>query len=126
MYLTLKTIHMTCAMLSFTGFLLRAYLMFIESEWLKHKAVLVVPHVLDTVFLLTGFSMAMMVNFGLFNQPWISMKVMMLMFYLLFVGIALNRGRTKVIRVSSFFLAIGTFAYIVGIAITKNSASWFS
>lgn len=117
---------MTCALLSFTGFLFRAYLMFIDSAWLKHKAVLVVPHIIDTFFLLSGFSMAMMVNFGLFNQPWISMKVMMLMLYLFFVGMTLNRGRTKMIRVASFFLAICTFSYIVGIALAKHPLSWFS
>ncbi|MDC0598810.1 SirB2 family protein [Gammaproteobacteria bacterium] len=125
MYLTFKTIHMTCALISFTGFLLRAYLMFIDSPFLKHKAVLIIPHLIDTVFLLSGFSMAFMVNFGLFTQIWLSMKILMLMLYLLCVGIALNRGSTKAVRVTAFFLAIFTFSYIVGIAINKTSLSWF-
>ncbi len=126
MYLTVKTIHMTCALISFTGFLFRAYLMVIESKWLNHKAVLLTPHVIDSVFLASGGTMAFMVNFGLFNQLWLTLKVTLLMFYLLFVGIALNRGKTKQIRIGSFFLAIFTFVYIVGIAVTKNTASWFA
>jgi uncharacterized membrane protein SirB2 len=125
MYLTIKTIHMTCALISFTGFLFRAYLMVIESKWLNHKIILVTPHVIDSFFLLSGATMAFMVNFGLFSQLWLTMKITLLMLYLLFVGIALNRGRTKRIRIASFFLAIATFIYMVGIAVHKSPAGWF-
>jgi uncharacterized membrane protein SirB2 len=126
MYLTVKTIHMTCALISFTGFLLRAYLMVIESRWLNHKWVLITPHVIDTCFLLSGATMAFMVNFGLFNQLWLTTKITLLMFYLFFVGQALNRGRTKTIRIAAFFCALFTFGYIVGIAVNKSALSWFA
>jgi uncharacterized membrane protein SirB2 len=126
MYLTIKTIHMTFALMSFTGFLFRAYLMVIESRWLNNKAVLVAPHVIDTVFLTSGATMAFMVNFGFFSQFWLTTKVMLLMVYLLFAGIALNRGKTKSIRVASFFLAVFTFVYIVGVAVNKTPLGWFA
>jgi uncharacterized membrane protein SirB2 len=126
MYLTVKTIHMTCALISFTGFLLRSYLMVIESRWLNHKLVLIAPHVIDTFFLLSGATMAFMVNFGLFNQFWLPSKLGLLMCYLFFVGMALNRGGTKAIRVGAFFCAVLTFGYIVGIAVHKTPLSWFS
>lgn len=126
MYLTIKTIHMTCALISFVGFLFRSYLMVIESRWLSHKVVLIAPHVIDTCFLLSGATMAFMVNFGLFNQFWLTTKVMLLMFYLFFVGMTLNRGRTKAIRIACFFFAIATFGYIVGTAVNKTPLSWFS
>ncbi|HTR00731.1 MAG TPA: SirB2 family protein [Candidatus Acidoferrum sp.] len=126
MYLIVKTIHMTCALISFTGFLLRSYLMMIESRWLNHKFVLITPHIIDTVFLLSGGVMAFMVNFGLFNQLWLTSKVMLLVVYLFFVGQALNRGRTKAIRIGAFFCAISTFGYIVGIAVNKSPLSWFA
>ena len=117
---------MCCALISFTGFLFRSYLMFIESKWLNHKLVLVTPHIIDTVFLFSGFSMAFLLNIGLFAQGWLTMKIFLLMFYLLFVGIALSRGGTKYVRVTAFFLAIFTFVYIVGIAVNKTAISWFA
>jgi len=126
MFLTLKTIHMCCALISFTGFLFRSYLMVIDSKWLNHKLILVTPHLVDTVFLLSGFSMAFVLNMGLFAQGWLTMKIFLLMFYLLFVGIALNRGKTKCVRIISFFLGIFTFVYIVGIAVNKTAISWFA
>ena len=126
MFLIFKTIHMCCALISFTGFLFRAYLMVIDSKWLSHKLVLVTPHIVDTVFLLSGFSMAFILNMGLFAQGWLTMKIFLLMFYLFFVGIALNRGKTKRVRIIAFFLAIFTFGYIVGIAVNKTAISWFA
>lgn len=126
MFLTLKIIHMCCALISFTSFLFRAYLMVNDSKLLNHKFILVTPHLIDTLFLLSGFSMAFVLNMGLFAQGWLTMKIILLMFYLLFVGIALNRGKTKSVRVASFFLAVITFVYIVGIAVNKTGVSWFA
>ena len=126
MYLTVKTIHMPCALISITGFLFRAYLMLIESKWQKHSLVLVLPHVIDTVFLLSGATIAFMVNFGFFSQLWLTTKVSLLMVYLLFVGLTLNRGKTRRIRIVCFFLAVATFIYIVGVAVQKSPASWFA
>jgi uncharacterized membrane protein SirB2 len=126
MFLTLKTIHMCCALISFTGFLFRAYLMVIDSKWLNHKLILVTPHLVDTIFLLSGFSMAFVLNIGLFAQGWLTMKIFLLMFYLLFVGIALSRGTTKSIRITAFLLGVFTFVYIVGIAVNKTGISWFA
>ncbi len=126
MYLLFKTLHMTFALLSFSGFLFRSYLMFIDSKLLNHKAVLLVPHIIDGLLLTCGFWMAFMVNFGLFNQPWLTMKVLLLMVYLFFVGQTLSRGRSKKIRTVTFFCGVFTFFYIVGIAINKAPLSWFS
>lgn len=126
MYLTIKTIHMIVALLSLTGFLFRAYLMVMESKLLNHKVVLVTPLVIDTLFLMSGATMAFMVNFGLFSQLWLTSKIALLMLYLLFAGVALNRGKTRKIRITSFFLAILTFGFIVGIAVRKSALSWFA
>lgn len=125
MYLILKNIHMSFALISFSGFLLRSLLMFSGSSILQKKWAQILPHIIDTVFLLSGFSMAFMLNFGLFTQAWLAMKILMLMFYLLFVGLALSRGRTLLVRSTSFVLAILTFFYIVGIAINKHPLGWF-
>lgn len=125
MFLTLKTLHIIFALISLTGFLLRALLMYTGSPLLRHRAVQILPHIIDTVFLGSGFWLAFVVNFGLFSNPWLTMKVLLLMFYLLFVGITLSRGSTMLTRTVSFFLAILTYVYIVGVAINKSPLGWF-
>lgn len=126
MYLFFKSIHLTFALVSITGFLLRSILMFRDSPLLNHKMVQLVPHVIDSVFLLSGFSMAFLLNFGLFSHGWLTMKLFCLMLYLFFVGVALARGTTKGIRIAAFFGALFTFSYIVGVAINKTPVSWFA
>jgi uncharacterized membrane protein SirB2 len=126
MYLSLKIIHVTCALLSITGFLLRSLLMFIDSPYLRHKVVLITPHLVDTVFLLSGFSIAFWLDLALFDHAWLMTKLMLLMFYLLFVGVALSRGSTKKVRISAFLMALLTFSYMIGIALSKSPASWFA
>lgn len=125
MFLTLKTLHIIFALISLTGFLLRALLMYTGSPLLRHRAVQIIPHIVDTVFLGSGFWLAFVVNFGLFSNPWLTMKVLLLMLYLLFVGITLSRGSTMITRTVSFFLAILTYVYIVGVAINKSPLGWF-
>ncbi|MAM71806.1 MAG: hypothetical protein CMP91_11765 [Gammaproteobacteria bacterium] len=125
MYLTLKTLHMTFALLSFTAFLWRSYLMYIDSRLLNNNSLTLCCHGIDGMFLTFGLWMAFMVNFGLFNQPWLSMKVLLLMFYLFFVGQTLSRAKTKKFRIFAFFCGVFTFLYIVGIAINKTPLSWF-
>ena len=126
MFLIFKTIHITFAIISFSGFLLRSFLMFIDSPVLKSTWAQLIPHLVDTVFVLSGFSMAFMLNFAVFGQPWLVVKILLLMIYLLFVGIALSRGTTKRMRTVAFFLAIATFTFIVGIAVNKTPVSWFA
>ena len=126
MYLTFKTIHITFAIISLSGFLLRSALMFRDSPWLQNKLVQLLPHLVDTVFLLSGFSMAFLVNFGLFSQPWLTMKLFLLMLYLFFVGVALSRGKTLRLRSAAFVGALFTFGFIVGVAINKTPISWFA
>ncbi|RLA27925.1 MAG: regulator SirB, partial [Gammaproteobacteria bacterium] len=39
---------------------------------------------------------------------------------------ALKRGKTKRIRAIAFVLALLTFAYVVGVALSKSAASWIA
>lgn len=126
MFLTLKTLHIIFALISLTGFLLRVLLMYTGSPLLRHKAVQIIPHIVDTVFLGSGFAMAFVANLGLFSYPWLTLKVLLLMCYLLFVGITLSRGSTMITRTVTFFLAIITYVYIVGVAINKSTLGWFA
>ena len=50
-YLLVKHLHITCAVLSGSFFLLRGVWMLLESDALQRRWVKVVPHVVDTVLL---------------------------------------------------------------------------
>lgn len=122
-YLPIKHLHVTAVALSIILFIIRAYWSVTESAWLGHRLVRVVPHVVDTVLLVCGVALAIMI--GPF-QPWILTKVILLIVYIGVGTVAIKRGRSRRTRGFAALVAVALFAYIVGVAIQHNPASWFT
>ena len=126
MYLTLKYVHIALAVLSISGFLIRGLWMMADSALLGHKAVRIAPHVVDTVFLITGIALVMQLALPVLQSPWLLAKFAGLIVYVLLGAIALRRGSTMAIRRVAFVGALSAFAYIVGAAVSKSPASWIA
>jgi uncharacterized membrane protein SirB2 len=125
MYETLKLVHVGTAILTISGFILRSYWMSTGSSKLQLKAVRILPHIVDTVFLLSGIALIVTLNLPVLSQNWLLMKFVALVAYIVLGAIALGRGKTMQSRTTSFVLALATFAYIAGVALSKSTASWF-
>jgi uncharacterized membrane protein SirB2 len=126
MYETLKLVHVGTAVLTISGFVLRGYWMFSGSPNLQLKVVKVLPHIVDTVFLVSGIALIFILNLPVMSQPWLLMKFVALIAYIALGAIALGRGKTIRSRTIAFVLALATFAYIAGVALSKSTASWFA
>ena len=53
-YFILKTVHIVAAVTAISGFLLRGYWMLTDSDKLQRRVTRILPHVVDTIFLLSG------------------------------------------------------------------------
>jgi uncharacterized membrane protein SirB2 len=126
LYETLKMIHVGTAILTISGFVLRGCWMLSGSPKLHLKLVKIAPHILDTVFLLSGIGLIVTLNLPLLSQNWLLMKFVALVAYIVLGAIALGRGKSMRSRTIAFVLALATFAYIVGVALNKSTASWFA
>ena len=126
MYTTLKLVHMTAATLTISGFILRGYWMLADSAILQHRLVRVLPHIVDTVFLLAGIGLIMSLHLPVLLPGWLQIKLAGLLLYIVLGTIALKRGKTKRIRAIAFALALITFAYVAGVALSKSAASWLA
>lgn len=115
-----RHIHMTCAVISIVGFISRGIGMMLESAWLQNKAVRILPHIVDTILLLSAIGMLSIYGFSLATQGWLIAKIIGLIAYIIIGTIALKRGKTKTIRVVAFFVAIIVFAYIITTAHSKT------
>jgi uncharacterized membrane protein SirB2 len=124
MYLLLKTIHISAALISISGFILRGLWMMQDSELLQKRVVKILPHIVDTIFPLSGISLLITLDVGLLSQSWLLSKIFLLFVYI-FLGVITMRAASKPVQICSFFAAILTFIYIGGIALTKSPASWF-
>ena len=126
MYATLKFIHVSSAVLTLAGFVLRGYWMLSGSGLLARRSVRIAPHVIDTVFLLSGIGLILQMRLQVLQNDWLLIKFAALLAYILLGAVALTRGRTRSIRLSAFVLALLTFGYIAGVALGKSAASWLS
>jgi len=121
-YLTLKALHVTSALASLMLFVIRGVWMVSAPERLRQQWVKVVPHVVDTVLLVSAIALVWQLG-GLAvlrTQSWLVAKIVALLVYIVLGSIALKRGRTLRVRVAAFLAAIGVFAYIVWVAIAKS------
>lgn len=126
MYALLKSSHMLLAAVTISGFLVRGYWMMKESPLLSHKATRIAPHVIDTLFLLSGIALVYMLALPVLQSPWILAKFAGLLIYIVFGAIALRRGPTIQVRLTAFVGAVAAFAYVVGAAMAKSPASWLA
>ncbi len=122
-YFLIKHLHVTAVGLSIVLFLIRAWWSITESSLLQARVVRILPHVVDTVLLVCGVILAAMIGP---SQPWILTKIVLLLVYIGVGTIAIKRGKTRRTRAIAAVISVAVFAYIVGVAIHHDSASWFA
>jgi len=118
-YLVVKKIHMSAAVLSFLGFLLRGYWMMMGSKLLNAKPTKVLPHIIDTVLLGSAIYLVFASQMYPFVVNWITAKVILLIAYILLGTVALKRGKTKKVKIGAFVVSVLIICAIFGIASAK-------
>lgn len=120
MYLFFKYLHVSCVILSVSGFVLRGVLKMNGSPLLQHRAVRVLPHIVDTVLLLSAGVLVVMLQQYPFVSPWVTAKVLGLLVYI-GLGIAfMHHARSPVREKLLFLLALASAVYIILVAVSKQ------
>ncbi|MET0377623.1 MAG: SirB2 family protein [Spongiibacteraceae bacterium] len=120
MYLTLKMLHMTCALISIAGFIFRGTLRLQGSALLQNKFLKIAPHIVDTVLLLSAIGLTVTLQQYPFADSWLTAKLLGLLVYI-FLGVyTLKIAKTQPARLIAFVLAILVFAYIAIVARTHS------
>lgn len=124
MYVALKHLHVTCVVLSILGFALRGVWMLVGSALLEHRLTRVLPHVVDSLLLLSAIAMAVMIGQYPFVAGWLTAKVLGLLAYIVLGAVALRRGRTLALRAAALAAALTVYAWIVSVALLKSPAGF--
>lgn len=119
----LKLVHLSCVVLSITGFTIRAALMLVRSPLLRRRWVRTVPHLVDSLLFFSGLGLAYNLHQYPGTTPWLTAKLVALVLYVIFGAIAL-RGRRLPQRLTALVLAYATFAYMVSVALSKSPLPW--
>lgn len=116
----IKIIHVSAAFFSISGFTLRGIWSIRGTNQLQKKWVKVVPHINDTIFLLSGIILAVQIQQYPFVNAWLTVKVLGLLVYILLGMTVLRFAGDRRIKTLAFLSAIAVFIYIVLVAQTKN------
>lgn len=126
MYAAFKHIHLLTVALSLGLFTLRGIWMLLDSDKLQKRWVKIVPHIIDTLLLVSAIGLMIQLQLYPLTHGWITAKIIGLLAYIVLGTIALKRGKTKGTRVIALVAAFAVIAYIVGVAIRHNALSWLA
>jgi uncharacterized membrane protein SirB2 len=120
----LKSIHITCVVLSYALFLLRGIWMLRDSPAMHRRWVRIAPHAVDSLLLASAIALAWQLGISPFAAPWLAAKIIALLLYIVVGAIALKHGKTRHIRLAAWLGAQVVFFYIVGVAVTRDPMPW--
>jgi uncharacterized membrane protein SirB2 len=115
-YLEIRLVHITAVMLSGGLFLLRGLALNAGADWAMAPPLRVLGHTIDTVLLTAALMLMTIVRQYPGTDGWLTMKVALLVVYVVLGSFALKRGKTRAIRIGCFVAALLVFGFIVSIA----------
>jgi uncharacterized membrane protein SirB2 len=120
MYEIVKHIHLTAIVLSVVLFLLRFVLNVMQSSMLQKKWLKILPHIVDTLLLVSAATLCVILKQYPFVDAWVTEKLLALVMYIFMVTLALKLGRTGFMRAIGLIGAVSWIAYAGMVAVSKQ------
>lgn len=124
--LTVKIIHISCVLFSYLLFFIRGIWMVQSSPLLQQRWIKIIPHIIDTVLLLSAITLAWLMSLSPLQHGWLMAKIIALLLYIALGTIALKRGKTFKTRVTCLISAQLVYIYIVWVAVTHQAVPWMA
>jgi uncharacterized membrane protein SirB2 len=115
-YLALRHLHITLAVVSVAIFTLRGGLMLagsarVDTAWLRYPS-----YAVDTLLLTTALILISIIHQYPLANGWLTMKVALLVVYILLGSFALRRGGSRRIRIAALAGALLTVGFLFTVA----------
>ncbi len=119
-YLQIKLVHIWAVIASGSLFGLRGLLMLVRSRITNHPVLRYLSYAIDTTLLTAAVLLVMILHQYPFVQAWLTVKVLLLVVYIVLGTLALKRGRTRTIQATCYFAALAVYLFIVSVAVAHN------
>jgi uncharacterized membrane protein SirB2 len=116
LYPYVKWTHVAAVTASGVLFAVRGLAVLAGSRWAMHAVLRYVSYGIDIVLLSAALMLASMLHQYPFVHPWLTVKVLLLMVYILLGSLALKRARTRRARACCFIAALLLYAFIASVA----------
>lgn len=125
LYSLVKLIHISCVIISLSGFAIRGTLKLIDSGLLQNKLVRVLPHVVDTFLLVSAIALVVMSGMYPWLVNWVGVKLLALVAYIVTGSIFMRSRHKGLTQYSWFLVSLLLAAYIVVVALSKSPTAGF-
>lgn len=116
-YPQIKWVHVAAAMTSGGVFALRGLLVLAgQSRWAMAPLLRYFSYSIDTVLLTAALMLLTILPGAMFDNGWLSVKLSLVLLYIVLGTLALKRGRTPGLRAGCYVLAVLVFAFVLTIA----------
>lgn len=125
-YPQIKFVHIATVVLSGSLFALRGLMMLARSRWTNHAALRYLSYAIDTTLLTAALMLVTILHQYPFVQAWLTVKVVLLVVYIVLGVIALKRGRTRAMQAGAFLAALAVYLFIASVARAHNPLGIFA
>lgn len=129
-YLQILAVHVTAVSLSAALFFTRAVsLNLLGASWTMAAPARYLSYAIDTTLLTAALMLMTITHQAPFVTPWLTVKVLLIVGYIVLGSYALKRGRTRMTRLLCSAAAIAVLVFVATIAIAHNplgALSWLA
>ncbi|MEE8496170.1 MAG: SirB2 family protein [Xanthomonadales bacterium] len=119
-YVLLKQVHVTFALASIIGFMLRWNWRISGSQLSQLRLTKTVPHIIDSLFLATGVALIFTINQYPLSTTWLTAKITGILVYIVLGMFAMSGKVSRPWRIMAFLAAVSSFAWILTVARLKS------
>lgn len=116
----IKLIHVCCALLTGLSFFVRGIWMLQASPWFQARITKTIPHLIDTILLLSGLWMAVHWQLNPIQHPWLLAKLLALLLYIGLGMMAFRFAKSREQRFVYWGLALLLLLHLYGFALSKS------
>ncbi|MGH8146537.1 MAG: SirB2 family protein [Rhodanobacteraceae bacterium] len=124
-YLQILWTHIGCVIASGSLFFARGCMMLAGWPAANHVALRRISVMVDVLLLAAAIALTTIIHQYPFVQAWLTVKVLLLVVYIVLGVFALRRGRTRAVRATCFTGALLVFLFIVSVARAHNPLGVF-
>lgn len=123
-YPTIKSLHVHFVLISVSVFALRGLLVLAGSKLAHHRVLKYGSYLIDTGLLLFALLLLAVLHLNPIAQPWLALKLCLLVLYIVLGSFALKRAKTTRGKLFAYLMALLVVAAMYGIALAHHPLGW--
>lgn len=115
-YLQIKSVHVAMVIASGLLFALRGAAVLAGARWAMAAPLRYLSYTIDTTLLTAALMLLTALKLNPFAVPWLSVKLALLVVYVVLGSLALKRARSRRARAGFYVAALATFGFMYFVA----------